>query len=109
MPWRLLPAATATLDAFGTALQAREGDKFAAALDGLRAITKSERNDPVLWLVQLRLAQAIGESDIARDAIEQGPRAAHTAPARLQPLRPEERTVRKEWVRYCKSRVCAYF
>lgn len=79
-----LPAATATLDAFGAALQARESDKFAAALDGLHAITKSERNDPVLWLVQLRLAQAIGERDIARDAIEQGQRAANTAPARLQ-------------------------
>jgi eukaryotic-like serine/threonine-protein kinase len=84
VPELRLPAATATLDAFGAALQAREGDKFAAALDGLRAITKNERNDPVLWLVQLRLAQAIGERDIARDAIEQGQRAAHTAPARLQ-------------------------
>ena len=79
-----LPATTTTIDAFGTALQAREDDKFPVALQDLLAITKSERDDPLLWLVQLRLARAIGEHDIERDAIEKGQRAASTAPAWLQ-------------------------
>lgn len=82
-PALALPA-IATLDAFGAALQAREDNKFPAALDDMRAITRIDRNDPVLWLVQLHLAQAVGERDVERDAIEQGLRAASAAPIRTQ-------------------------
>lgn len=88
-----LPAEVATLDAFGAVLQVRENDNIPAALADLRAITRRERNDPVLWHAQLRLAQAVGERDVALDAIEQGQRAANAAPVRLQRVFAAERAL----------------
>ncbi|HEY8585806.1 MAG TPA: protein kinase [Rhodanobacter sp.] len=90
----LQPSAdTATLDAFGAALQAKDEDRFAAALTDIRAITRNERGDPVLWKVQLQLAQMTGERDVAREALDQGRRAASTAPLRLQRVFAAERAL----------------
>ncbi len=88
-----LPTAVATLDAFGAVLQAREKDDIPAALTDLRALTRHERNDPMLWRTQLRLAQAIGERDVALEAIEQGQRAANAGPVRLQRVFAAERAL----------------
>lgn len=88
-----VPGEAATLDAFGAVLQQREDDKFPAALTAMRAITGKDRNDPVLWLVQLRLAQTVGDHDATLDAIEQGQRTASTAPIRLQRVFAAERAL----------------
>lgn len=68
-------ASEPALDAFGTGLDARRNGRLADALVQLRKATKAAPDDPALWLAQSEAALAIGEQDIAYDAIERGLRA----------------------------------
>jgi tetratricopeptide (TPR) repeat protein len=74
----------APLDALGKVLDARAAGRYPAALQQVQALAGQQRDDPVLWDVQLDLAQMTGEHDAALDAIEQGQRAAGPAFPRLQ-------------------------
>lgn len=67
------------LDGFGSATLARQDSAPVQALEQLRKVTGDAPGFALAWLLLADSAQAIGEMDLAYDAIEQGLRAAHSS------------------------------
>lgn len=78
-----LPESTAALDAYGNGLRARQGDSPARAVQILRTATHAAPGFTPAWLALADAAQAIGEQDVAYEALEHAQRAT---PATAQPL-----------------------
>jgi tetratricopeptide (TPR) repeat protein len=79
-----LPQPLAALDAYGAGLQARQHGQLAESLRQFAAATSLAHGYAAAWLAQAETALMIGEQDKAADAIEQGQRAAATAPQSLR-------------------------
>ena len=79
-----LPDSVSALDAYGAGLLARRRGKLDEALEQLRVATASAPRYTAAWLASAETAQAIGEIDVAWDAIEQARRTADPVPARLR-------------------------
>ncbi|HEY0501961.1 MAG TPA: protein kinase [Lysobacter sp.] len=75
---------TKVLDDYGTGLLARQRDAPVDALPPLRAATAAAPGFAPAWLALADAAQAIGEMDVAYEALERGQRAAANAPMALQ-------------------------
>ncbi|GAB3728056.1 hypothetical protein GCM10028862_05190 [Luteimonas pelagia] len=74
-----------TEQALGTGLQAFADNDLATAIDRLRFAADRAPGDPIVQLALVEAAQAIGELDVAFDALERADAAlAPDAPARLQ-------------------------
>ena len=79
-----LPGNVVALDHFGGGLLALQRSQLADALREFSAATATTSPYPAAWLAQAQTALMIGEQDKAADAIEQGQRAATTAPAPIR-------------------------
>ncbi len=79
-----LPRSLAALDQYGAGLLARQRNALGDALRLFTAATTASPTYASAWLAQAETALMIGERDVAADAIEQGQRAAASAPAALQ-------------------------
>ena len=79
-----LPGNVGALDHFGGGLLALQRSQLADALREFSAATATISPYPAAWLAQAQTALMIGEQDKAADAIEQGQRAATTAPAPIR-------------------------
>jgi len=78
----------AALDAYGNGLRALHGDNPTVALTSLRAATGAAPGFVPAWLALADAAQAIGEQDVAYDALEHAQRAAPaTNPALLRRIK----------------------
>lgn len=85
-----LPASTAALEAYGNGLRAIQGDTPARAVDMLRVATRAAPGFAPAWLALADAAQAIGEQDIAYEALEQARRATPaTEPTRQRRITAE--------------------
>jgi tetratricopeptide (TPR) repeat protein len=83
-PQLSLPAAADAVAAYGEGLLARRNDRPADALREFRRATEAAPGFAYAWLAQAEAAAAVGEQDIAFDALERGQRAAADAPAALR-------------------------
>jgi tetratricopeptide (TPR) repeat protein len=82
-PTLALPQSVDALDHYGAGILARQDNRLADALQQFTLATSVSPGDPAAWLAQADTALMIGEQDKAADAIEQGQRAAASAPDRL--------------------------
>ncbi|MHB8911681.1 MAG: protein kinase domain-containing protein [Lysobacter sp.] len=74
-----LPASSAVLDAYGNGLLARQADNPARAVRMLRGATRTAPGFVPAWLALADAAQAIGEQDLAYEALENAQRATSAA------------------------------
>ncbi|GAB3090189.1 protein kinase domain-containing protein [Lysobacter terrae] len=74
------PCGSRSLQAFGTALLARQRSAPATALNEVRKTTAQAPDFAPAWLLQAEMAQAVGEADVAYEAVEAGQRSAGKAP-----------------------------
>ena len=79
-----IPRDAGALARYGAGLQARERGELATALRELGAATTQSPDDAAAWLARAETAAMIGEQDQAAEAIDQGKRAAATAPQALR-------------------------
>ncbi|MFD0739487.1 protein kinase [Lysobacter koreensis] len=79
-----VPANAQALDDYGNGLLARQRNAPADALPPLRKATVAAPQFASAWLALADAAQAIGEQDLAYDAVERGARAATRAPESMR-------------------------
>jgi tetratricopeptide (TPR) repeat protein len=72
------------LEAYGASLRALRSGELAAALSRIRVATEAAPRSAQLWLAQADIALAIGEQDLAFDAIERGLAVVGDGAPRLQ-------------------------
>ena len=85
-----VPASGPALDAYGNGLGARQGDTPARAVLLLRGATAAAPGFVPAWLALADAAQAIGEQDVAYDALEHAQRATPaTAQTRQRRIKAE--------------------
>lgn len=83
-PALALPQPRDALAAYGAGLQARGRGALAASYAAIAKATTLAPGFAPAWLAQAEVAGMIGEQDKAADAIEQGQRAAASAPSALR-------------------------
>jgi len=85
-----LPTSTEALDAYGIGLRALHEDTPARAVQILRGATQAAPDFVPAWLALADAAQAIGEQDIAYEALEHAQRATPaTEPTRQRRIKAE--------------------
>jgi len=85
-----LPESSAALDAYGNGLRALQDDSPARAVQILRTATHAAPGFTPAWLALADAAQAIGEQDVAYEALEHAQRATPpTEPTRQRRIKAE--------------------
>lgn len=85
-----LPESSAALDAYGIGLRALQGDTPARAVQMLRTATNAAPGFIPAWLALADAAQAIGEQDVAYEALQHAQRATPaTEPTRQRRIKAE--------------------
>ncbi len=85
-----LPISAAALDAYGNGLRALQGDTPARAVQLLRAATNAAPGFTPAWLALADAAQAIGDQDVAYEALEHAQRATPASePTRQRRIKAE--------------------